>query len=60
MSDWLAQDEYKKLAECEDGFDIWGSHRAPSTLDPTNEESVNLVKKCIVICFLIHHLDILI
>ena len=45
MSDWLAQDEYKKLAECEDGFDIWGSHRAPSTLDPTNEESVNLVKK---------------
>ena len=45
MSDWLAQDEYKKLAECEDGFDIWGSHRAPSTLDPTNEESVNFVKK---------------
>ena len=45
MSDWLALDEYKKLAECEDGFDIWGSHRAPSTLDPTNEESVNLVKK---------------
>ncbi len=45
MSDWLAIDEYKGLAECENGFDIWGSHRAPSTLDPTNEESVNLVKK---------------
>lgn len=45
MSDWLALDKYHKLAECIDGFDIWGSHRAPSTLDPTNKESQKLVKK---------------
>ncbi len=45
MADWLAKDEYKHLAECPEGFDIWGSHRAPSTLDPTNKESINLVKQ---------------
>lgn len=45
MSDWLALDKYHKLAESIDGFDIWGSHRAPSTLDPTNKESTKLVKK---------------
>lgn len=45
MSDWLATDEYRHLAECEDGFEIWGSYRAPSTLDPTNEASAELVKK---------------
>lgn len=45
MADWLALDEFKHLAECEDGFYMWGSNRAPSTLDPTNIESINLVKK---------------
>lgn len=45
MSDWLERREYKELAECPDGFTIWGSHRPPSTLDPTNPKSFQLVKK---------------
>lgn len=45
MSDWLARDEYKHLAECPEGFYIWGSKRIPSTLDPTNPLSFELVKK---------------
>ena len=45
MADWLALDEYIDLAECPDGFFIWGAHRPPSTLDPTNPNSVLLVKK---------------
>lgn len=45
MADWLLIDEYKDLAECPEGFYIWGCKRIPSTLDPTNEKSVELVKK---------------
>ena len=45
MGDWLALDEYIDLAECPDGFFIWGAHRPPSTLDPTNPKSSQLVKK---------------
>ena len=45
MADWLALDEYKELAECPNGFFIWGAHRPPSTLDPTNPKSIELVKK---------------
>lgn len=45
MADWLQKEEYKELAENEDGFFIWGCHRIPSTLDPTNPKSVELVKK---------------
>lgn len=45
MGDWLALDEYKELAECPDGFFIWGANRPPSTLDPTNEKSLEFVKK---------------
>ena len=45
MGDWLARKEYKKLAECEQGFTIWGCHRPPSTLDPTNKGSHKLVKQ---------------
>ena len=45
MADWLARKEYKKLAECENGFTIWGCHRPPSTLDPTNKGSHKLVKR---------------
>lgn len=44
MADWLEKEEYKDLAECPDGFYIWGSHRAPTTLDPTNPKSTELVK----------------
>ena len=45
MADWLALDEYKHLAECPEGFYIWGAHRPPSTLDPNNPGSEALVKK---------------
>lgn len=45
MADWLQKDEYKELAENEDGFFIWGCHRIPTTLDPTNPKSAELVKK---------------
>ena len=45
MADWLARKEYKKLAECENGFTIWGCHRPSSTLDPTNKGSHKLVKR---------------
>lgn len=45
MSDWLALDKFKELAECPDGFEIWGSKRPPSTLDPTNPKSFELVKQ---------------
>lgn len=45
MADWLEIDKYKHLAECEEGFYIWGSHRAPTTLNPLDNESFELVKK---------------
>lgn len=45
MADWLERKEYKKLAECENGFTIWGCHRPPSTLDPSNKGSHKLVKR---------------
>lgn len=45
MADWLAKEEYKDLAECPEGFFIWGAHRPASTLDPINPKSTELVKK---------------
>ena len=45
MTDWLAKDEFKDLAVLPGGMDLWGSHRAPSTLDPEDEGSVKLVSK---------------
>jgi hexosaminidase len=45
MAEWLAKDEFKDLAETPDGFFIWGAHRRPSTLNPLDDRSVELVKK---------------
>ena len=45
MTDWLAKDELKDLAVLPGGMDLWGSHRAPSTLDPYDEGSAKLVEK---------------
>lgn len=45
MQEWLAKPELKHLAEKEDGLFLWGSHRGPSTLDPNDEGSLELVKK---------------
>lgn len=45
MTDWLKLDEFKDLAERPDGFFIWGAHRAPSTLNVTDERSIKHVKQ---------------
>ena len=45
MTDWLAQDELKDLAVLPGGMYLWGSHRNPSTLDPSDDRSVELVAK---------------
>jgi hexosaminidase len=45
MSDWLKREEYQDLAEIPEGFFIWGAHRAPSTLNPLDPRSRELVTK---------------
>lgn len=45
MADWLELPEYHHLAECEDGFYIWGAHRKGSTLNPLDDESIKHVEK---------------
>lgn len=45
MAAWLATDEYKDLAELPEGMVLWGSHRKPSTLDPSDPRSLELIKK---------------
>ena len=44
MAKWLEQDEFKDLAVCPDGMEMWGRHRNPNTLDPLNPKSIELVK----------------
>ena len=44
MTDWLQHDEFKDC-ESPDGFFIWGAHRAPSTLNVTDERSIKHVKR---------------
>lgn len=45
MAEWLKQDAYKDLAEAPDGIFLWGTHRAPSTLDPNDPRSLELIKQ---------------
>ncbi len=45
MTEWLDKEEFKDLAELPEGMDLWGSHRSPSTLDPNDPRSVELVTK---------------
>ncbi len=45
MAKWLATDEYKDLAEVPEGIFLWGRHRSPSTLNPLDPRSLELVKK---------------
>lgn len=45
MTDWLALPEYKDLAECPDGFEIWGSLKYPSTFTPIDDRSLKHVEK---------------
>lgn len=44
MSEWLKIDQFKHLAMVDGLFEIWGSKRLSSTLDPTNGRSLELVK----------------
>jgi hypothetical protein len=44
MSAWLAFPAYKDLAVVEEGMYMWGAHRAPSTINPLDPRSLNLVK----------------
>lgn len=44
MSAWLALPAYKDLAVMEEGMYMWGAHRAPSTINPLDPRSLNLVK----------------
>ena len=45
MADWLKIDEFKDLAVAPNGIDLWGTHRAPSTLNPLDPRSLELIKK---------------
>ena len=45
MTQYLAKKDFHHLAECPDGFIQWGYPFAASTLDPTNKESIQLVKR---------------
>jgi hexosaminidase len=45
MTKWLERKEYRSLAECPHGFTQWGFHFPPSTLNPLDPRSVELVHK---------------
>ena len=44
MAKWLETEEFKDLAVCPEGIFLWGRHRKPTTLDPLDERSIELVK----------------
>jgi len=43
MTEWLKKEEYKDLAMVDGLFEIWGSKRVSSTINPLDERSANLV-----------------
>jgi len=45
MGEWLKHDEFKDLAVCPEGIYLWGRHRTPTTLDPKDPRSIELIKK---------------
>lgn len=45
MQAWLETDTYAHLAECPDGYEILPMRKMKTTLDPTNEESIELVEQ---------------
>lgn len=45
MTEWLKKDEFKELAELPEGMFLWGTHRDPSTLNPLDYRSLDLLKK---------------
>lgn len=45
MQKWLETKEYHDLAICPDGINLWGRFRKPTTVNPLDERSFELVKK---------------
>ena len=45
MAKWLELDDFKDLAVAPDGIFLWGRWRKPTTLNPLDDRSINLVKK---------------
>jgi len=45
MGDWLELPEYADLAECPDGYEVWGRHQPSDTLNPQDPRSQKLVRK---------------
>lgn len=44
MERWLKFERYNDLAECPDGFEIWGERRSASTLNPLDPRSLELIE----------------
>lgn len=44
MERWLRVPRLRPLAASPDGFDIWGMHRGPTTLDPSNPAAFEFVR----------------
>lgn len=44
MAPWLTLDQFNHLAECPEGFELWGGTQPPGTLNPQNLESIHLVE----------------
>ncbi|MBO4668060.1 MAG: family 20 glycosylhydrolase, partial [Bacilli bacterium] len=44
MAKWLETDKFKDLAVCPEGIFLWGRHRKPTTLDPLDKRSLDLVR----------------
>ncbi|MFA5290361.1 MAG: family 20 glycosylhydrolase, partial [Candidatus Izemoplasmatales bacterium] len=47
MTKWLEMDEYTDLAECPDGYHRIGNHYPPSTINPLDPRSLDLVTKMV-------------
>lgn len=44
MAGWFSSDAIRSLAECEDGFEVFGRKFPPTTLDASDERSYEFVK----------------
>ena len=45
MQAWLETPTYEHLAECPDGYELMPMRKVKTTLDPSNEESIQLVEQ---------------
>ncbi len=45
MTAWLATDQYKNLAECPDGYKLFGLIDSKSTLDASDPQSIELITR---------------